>query len=156
MSTTQDELIDALSSCFPASGMKELRTKASKLLHRRVAKWEVNEAVSQVRKHPEVYQWGIPHVKRGKDADGRFIQILTDGKGTVVVNESDRDKLEMGLHGTISHTATMNANEAKVLREVAAHTRGAYKEWIESLAEDQEAVAKKAARLAKIIQLRAG
>ena len=154
MSKRLDKLADELFYCLPANSVDDLFSKLSERVGGGIKRRAVEETIRYVRRNCERIGWTIPHVKRGKASSGRFIRILIEKGGpTVFDRDGDRGKLEDGLRGTVMHVAVMTKNEANALRAAANHSSNrAYANNLESMAEDLEAVSKKAVRVAKILK----
>jgi hypothetical protein len=148
--------IDHIWYCLPCDSTEELTSKLNERADLDLTIKDVTNLVRLIRKNSEELGWIIPHVRRGHvvDGDGRFIRVLTDGSGAMIFDrDGDRQKLEDGTYGTVSHVMAMGRNNAKALRAAAGLTQNRiYREFLEDLAEDVEYLAKKAAKAAKIIK----
>jgi hypothetical protein len=156
MSNRLKMLARELFYCLPADSAKEIAKKLKARVEREVTLAEVHEVVRYIRDNKDALQWNCPHVKRGRSSKGRYFRTLVDGSKVLYEKESDQDKLNDGLHGTLSHTAKMTKHSAESLRDAVTHARASvWRDHIEGLMEEQEAVAKKAARILRMMEVRA-
>jgi hypothetical protein len=152
MSNRLKMLARELFYCLPADSAKQLGDKLAKRIEREVPIWEVNQTVRYVRDNKETLQWNCPHVKRGRSTKERYFRTLVDGSKVLYEKESDQNKLNDGLHGTLSHTAKMTKHSAESLRDAVNYAKASvWRDHIEGLMEEQEAVAKKAARILRMM-----
>lgn len=155
MSETMDQRANALWYCLPADSTDEIGIRLGTRLGYKFNTAMVNEVLRYERDNKDAFGWTVPLAKRGPSSKHRYMRVKLNSDGAMEFDrESDRDRLETGLYGTVTHTARMNKHQADAMHAAMKHTRSSkYREFVEALAEDCEALAKKAARVAKIIRL---
>jgi len=164
MSKRMDELADHLFYAIGERGAgsyQELADRMTKRTGEEVAKHQVNTLMVYVRDHAERLGWMVPPAKRGKHEAGRFMRMLIPAAGEkaapVFDRYTDREKLHQGALGTVRHTSSSNRHQAHALAVAAMQTKDPrYREMIESVAEDCDALSKKSARIARILKFSGG
>jgi len=149
-------LIDHLWYCLPADSKEQIETRMKKRVGRPVT--NVGTLISLTRKHEAELGWTMPHVKRGRPGDTkhRYLRVSTDGSGTMIFdNEVNHQRLEDGMYGDSSYTATLMRNESAAIRGASQLISSAKdREYLLGYAEDCEAISKKAARVAKVLKVK--
>lgn len=155
MSELMDQRIKQLWYCLPADTMKEIVARLNKRMSSRLSLQLGHVLLRHLRDHSVEYGWIVPIAKRGRAEHHRYVRVSVSADGKMMFDHDDaRDKLEGGLHGTVLYTQHLNQHQTASLLAAVANTRSSkYREFIEGLAEDCEALGKKAARVAKIIEL---
>lgn len=148
--TRIDQLIKELWYCLPAATCVEIAKKLSLRMSERISVAEVNGALAHLRRHSDHYEWTVPHVSRGINADGekRFIRVLTDRDGSFIVEGDTYAFVRNGAIATTAHITTMATNETAALLACSEHVRSTtVRRRLREVADDLGYVSRKAAAL---------
>jgi hypothetical protein len=147
------DVIAAIRECLPAESVREIHHKVCRLgrSFQGVKEKTVRNAMLQLRKHPNLYGWTIPHVGQPR----KYFEIHCDRDGKFHDDASARDSFQLGSKAMIQTIVTHSMNSTEMLRAAskATHLHHLIRGEYEELAEDYEILVKKVKRLQRKLKL---
>ena len=111
----------------PATTMKEIVTKINRATRMGVDLGDVNNALTQLRRHSAEWGFTVPHVKRGKAKatdKGRYFVMEVDRHGEYVLSDPLKViHFDSGMLATFRQSKTMLEVVAAAARLGVTHTR---------------------------------
>jgi|SRR5215475_531713 len=138
------------------SGQKEIASRLKERHKRSFSRTQMDWMLRWVRDNEDELGWTIPPVIRGPDRPGRYLRMLCDrDSGTYIMDEESKAAMvDGGASGSAWYSHTLCRHQATALFAAGAQTASRkQREFYESLAEDFEALSKKAGRVARLIDM---
>ena len=146
-----DEVIDHMFMALPARGLLEIVDRLNKK-GLNVTLSIVRKAVAHLRRHSNLYEWTIPHVKTNSEMDNKYFVLLIDKDKNYHTDPCYRKNLAHGTDKILLRVSTESKNQREMLLAAATATyvnpalRAEYKE----MADDCEALYRKANRVIRM------
>jgi hypothetical protein len=124
MPTVQDEMIEHIRIVLktPARTYQEIADRLTARLGQKITRYRVSNYLVILRRHPDYYEWTVPHVRHGLKADGsddkRFFRLNVKRNGGDYVFDTDPEKLHNfrgGSFSVIAETASKVKNQVAML-----------------------------------------